>query len=243
MHGRLMRGRYIGLITVLFVALGGGAYALAASSSPFIGPHGNINTCVPSNGGEVNVWKPGHSCSGGRVGLAFPTSGAQGTPGAAGATGPSGVTGATGATGPSNPSATTVDGETLTKLTLKVPTPTTGTASQTLYNGTAAGNGLIILATCTNTGTASLVANGPASADSNLDVSGYASAGPAAFGSQTATLGPASNATLGPVGSGESSFSYSTSGGSVATGQIGYQSAPSSGSFAGCTFSGTITSG
>jgi hypothetical protein len=241
MHGRLKRGRLIGLATVLFVALGGGAYALAASSSPFIGPHGNINTCVPTNGGEVNVWKPGHRCSAGRVGLAFPTTGAQGAPGAAGATGATGLTGATGATGASNPSATTVDGETLTKLTLKVPTPTTGSTSQTLYNGTAAGNGLLITATCTNAGAASLVANGPASADSNLAVSGFE--GAAAFGSQTATLGPASNAVLGAVGSGDSSFSYSSSGGSVATGQIGYQSAPSSGSFAGCTFSGTITSG
>jgi len=237
MHGRLIRGRYIVVATVLCVALGGGAYALAASSSPFIGAHGNINTCVPVNGGEVNVWKPGHRCTGGRVGLAFPTGGAQG---AAGATGPSG---ATGPTGPTNPSATTVDGETLTKLTLKVPTPTTGTTSQTLYNGTAAGNALAIVADCGDTGTASLVANGPASADSDLSVSGYASGGTDAFGSQTATLGPATNATLGPAGSGETSFSYSTSGGTVVTGQIGYQSAPSSGSYAGCTFSGTLTTG
>jgi len=234
MHGRLIRGRYIVLATVLFVALGGGAYALAASSSPFIGPHGNINTCVPANGGEVNVWKPGHRCAAGRVGLAFPTGGAQGAAGA---------TGSSGATGPTNPSATTVDGETLTKLTLKVPTPTTGTTSQTLYNGSAAGNGLVVVANCGNTGTASLVANGPASADSDLSISGYASGGTDAFGSQTATLGPASNATLGPAGSGETSFSYSSSGGTVVTGQIGYQSAPSSGSYAGCTFSGTLTSG
>jgi hypothetical protein len=238
MHGRLIRRRYIVLATVVFVALGGGAYALAASSSPFIGPHGNINTCVPVAGGEVNVWKPGHRCSAGRVGLAFPTTGAQG---ATGASGTSGATGPTGATGATNPSATTVDGETLTKLTLKVPTPTTGTTSQTLYNGTAASNGLAIVANCTNTGAASLVANGPASADSNLSVSGYAAA--AAFGSQTAILGPASNAALGPAGSGETSFSYSTSSGTVVTGQIGYQSAPSSGSYAGCTFSGTLTSG
>jgi hypothetical protein len=243
MHGRLKRGRLIGVATVLFVALGGGAYALAASSSRFIGSHGNINTCVPPRGGEVNVWKPGHRCSGGRVGLAFPTTGPQGTPGAAGVTGAAGATGTTGATGATNPSATTVDGETLTKLTLKVATPTTGSTTQTLYNGSAASNGLVISATCSNTGVASVVANGPASADSNLAISGFASGGTNAFGSQTATLGPASNAALGPAGSGESSFSYSTSGANVVTGQIGYQSTPSSGSFAGCTFSGTVVSG
>ena len=70
MHGRLIRSRYVVAATVLLVALSGGAYALAASS-PFVGAHGNINTCVPPTGGEVNVWKPGHRCSGGRVGLAF----------------------------------------------------------------------------------------------------------------------------------------------------------------------------
>src|SRR5580704_13986375 len=96
MYGRLIRPRYLAVATVALALLGGGAYALAASSSPFIGPHGNINTCVPTNGGEVNVWKPGHRCGSGRVGLAFPTVGA---PGATGATGASGTTGATGATG------------------------------------------------------------------------------------------------------------------------------------------------
>ena len=239
MHGSLIRGRYVVVATALLVALGGGAYALAASS-PFVGAHGNINTCVPPTGGEVNVWKPGHRCTGGRVGLAFPTSGAQGK---AGATGATGATGGTGATGATNPSASTVDGETLTKLMLKVSTPATGTTSQALYNGTALGNGLVIVAACDNSGTASLVANGPASANSGLTISGYANGGTNAFGSQTATLGPTSNATLGPAGSGETSFSYAASGGAVATGQIGYQSAPSPGSFAGCTFFGTVTSG
>ena len=83
--------------TALFVALGGGAYA---ATSSFVGLHGNINTCVPPAGGEVNVWKPGHRCTGGRVGLAFPVN-AQ--PGATGSTGPTGLTGATGATGQANP--------------------------------------------------------------------------------------------------------------------------------------------
>src|ERR1700685_198594 len=77
----------------LFVALGGGA---SAATTSFVGPHGNINTCVPPSGGEVNVWKPGHSCSGGRVGLAFPAAGAHGATGATGVTGATGTTGATG---------------------------------------------------------------------------------------------------------------------------------------------------
>ena len=114
----------------LFVALGGGAYA--ATGSPFIGPHGNINTCVPPGGGGVNVWKPGHRCTGGRVGLAFPV---VGQPGATGQTGPTGLTGPTGATGAPNPSATTVDGQTVTKLLLKEPTPASGTTSMALYTG------------------------------------------------------------------------------------------------------------
>ena len=155
-------------IGVALVALAGGV-AYATTASPFISPHGNINTCVPSDGGGVNVWKPGHRCTGGRVPLAFPATGATG------ATGGTGTTGATGATGPTNPSASTVGGETLTKLMLKVPTPTTGTTSQTLYNGTSLNNGLMVVAVCTSSGVASLVANGPASADSGLSVSGFAS--------------------------------------------------------------------
>ena len=218
----------------LFLAIGGVAYA--ASGSAFVGPHGNINTCVPRNGGAVNVWKPGHHCSGGRVPLAWPAraqNGANGAPGAAGATG------ATGATGASNPAATTVDGETVTKLSLKQATPTSGSSSQTLYSA----DGLTILAVCDNTGAASLAANGPASADSQLTVSGFQGTGPGAYGSQTATLGPASQAALGPAGSGEATFSYANASGQVLSGQIGYKAAPSVGSFAGCGFEGVVTSG
>jgi hypothetical protein len=231
----LTRTRSLVGFGVLVVALTGGAYALAAGNS-FVGPHGNINTCVPPNGGEVNVWKPGHLCSGGRVGLAFPTTGqlgASGPKGATGATGATGSTGSTGSTGPSNPNATTVNGETVTKLALKE----TGTTTGTLYNA----NGLVILAAC-NAGTASLVANGPPSADSELTVSGVANAG-TAFGSQTNALGPSSNAPLGPPSAGQTTFSYDTSAGTIVTGSIGYQSAPSFGTFAGCAFFGTVNSG
>lgn len=214
-------------VVALFATMGGVAYA--AESSPFVGPHGNINSCLPPNGGVPHVWKPGHGCSGGYVGLAFPTTGAA-------ATGP---TGTTGATGPSNPSATTVDGQTVSKLLLKEPTPSSGTTSATLY----ANDGLTITADCDSTGTASLVATGPASADSELTVSGDDSVGTGYFGSQTNALGPTSDIALGPAGSGESSFSYASSSGSVVSGQLGYQKASSFATYAGCAFFGEVASG
>jgi hypothetical protein len=222
--------------TALFIALGGGAYAATTS---FVGPHGYINTCVPPSGGEVNVWKPGHRCTGGRVGLAFPANAVAGPKGATGSTGPTGLTGATGATGSANPAATTVDGQTVTKLSLKEPTPTSVTTSMTLYSGA----GLTILAACDSSGNASLQANGPVSADSELTVSGFQNGGTGYYGSQTSTLGPASLAALGPAVAGEASFSYASSSGQVVTGNIGYQKAPSLGSFAGCAFFGTVVSG
>jgi hypothetical protein len=218
-----------------FLAIGGVAYA--ANSSSLIGPHGNINSCVPRNGGEVNVWAPGHHCSPGRVALAWPARAQNGAPGAPGA---AGATGSTGATGPVNPAATTVDGETVTKLLLKQATPGSGSATQTLYSN----DGLTIVAVCDNSGAASLQANGPASADSELTVSGFeGSGGSGSFGSQTATLGPASQAPLGPSGSGETAFSYANASGQVVSGQIGYQAAPSAGTFAGCGYDGVVTSG
>jgi hypothetical protein len=215
----------VAVCAAAFAALGGVAYA--AETSPFIGPRGNINTCLPPGGGVAHFWKPGHSCSGGYVGLAIPTNDA-------GATGPAGATGATGAT---NSNATAVNGQTPTDLSLREPTPTTGTSSATLYSQ----DGLTIVADCATSGSASVVADGPASADSELTVSGYASA--AAFGSQTDTLGPSSNAVLGASGSGESSFSYENSSGQVITGTIGYQAVTSFASYAGCAFFGDVSAG
>ncbi len=212
----------------------GGGVAYAASASSFIGPHGNINACVPPNGGGFNVWKPGHHCSGGWVALAFP---ARAQAGPAGAPGAPGATGATGATGPAN--ATTVDGETVTKLSLREPTPTSSSTSETLYTG----NGLTILAACDSAGHASLAANGPASADSELTFSGYDNATTPTFGGQINNLGPATMAALGPASAGETSFSYANSAGQLVTGTIGYQKASSFGSYAGCAFFGTVTSG
>jgi hypothetical protein len=218
-----------------FAAVGGVAYA--ASGSSFIGSHGNINTCVPPGGGEVNVWKPGHRCSGGRVGLAFPAHAQSGTAGPAGPAGPSGPTGAT---GPVNTNATTVDGENLVKLSLREATPGSGTTSQTLWSN----DGLTITASCDSGGAASLTANGPSTADSELTFSGYDSSMTPSFGGQIANLGPSSAAALGPAGSGEVSFSYASNGGPIVTATVGYQHASSYGSsYAGCAFFGTLVYG
>jgi hypothetical protein len=223
------------LTVALFLAIGGVAYG--ASSSSLIGPHGNLNGCVSPSGGEVNIWKLGHRCTGGRVPVAWPARAQSGAAGPAGPAGAIGATGATGPTGAANPAATTVDGETVSKLALHEAPPGSGSSSQTLYSA----DGLAIVAVCSNTGVASLAANGPASADSALTVSGYE--GAAAYGSQTATLGPASAVPLGPAGSGEATFSYANAAGQVISGQIGYESAPSYGSFAGCGYHGVVTSG
>jgi hypothetical protein len=225
LRGRITSAHLIAALA-LFIALGGVAYA----SNPLVGPHGNINSCVPKNGGEVNIRKVGYKCASTRVGLAWAASGV---------TGPTGATGGTGATGPTSTSASTVDGETVTKLQLEEPTPTTTSSSVTLFSS----DGLTIVADCSApTGGASLQATGPASADSELTVSGYANSGGNYFGSETPTLG-ATPVTLGPASAGETSFSYENSSGQIVTGNIGYQNAPSLGSYAGCAFFGTVITG
>jgi hypothetical protein len=218
-----LRLGHVAAVAVLFGACGGVAYA--ASGGSFVGPHGNLNTCVPIGGGTVRMWRVGHKCSPGRVLVTWA------------ATGATGATGQTGATGATNPAATTVDGQAVDKLRLELPTPASGTTSVSLYTG----NGLSVLADCTSAGVSSLVANGPATADSEFTVSGEQ--GNSTFGSQTNALGPASNAVLGPAGAGEASFSYSSSAGAVVSGDVGYQSAPSFGNYAGCGFFGSITVG
>jgi hypothetical protein len=216
----------LGAGALLLVGVGGVAYA-AASGSAFIGSNGSITSCLPPRGGEIKVWLPGHRCSGGWAQLNWAAVGATGT------------SGATGATGPINPDSTTVDGQSVTKLLLREPTPGSGTTTATLYGGT--GSGLTILADCDSSGNASLVANGPSSNDAELTVSGYGTSG--AYGSQTGTLGSASNAVLGPAGSGDGSFSYASSSGGVVTGTIGYQKANSFNNYAGCAFFGHVTAG
>jgi len=220
-----------------FAALALGGVAYAASSGSLVGPNGNLNGCVQRGGGQVHIWKLGHGCSGSWVATTFRSSTSPGPAGKTGTPGAAGATGATGATGPANPAATTVDGETVVKLVAKLGTPGSGTATSTLYSGA----GLTILANCDAAGNASLSANGPASADSELTVSGRDNT--AAFGSQTATLGPASLAALGPANAGETTFSYASAAGLTVTGNIGYQNATSFGSYAGCAFFGTAISG
>ena len=205
----------------VFAALGGVAYA--ASGGTFVGGDGSIGGCAPPGGGQVHIWRPGHGCSGGWLSVSFAGNGAKGPTGATGATG------LTGATGPASSAATTVNGQTVTKLLLKEPTPTSSTSIATLYSA----SGLTILAECDTAGNASLAANGPAGADSQLTVGGYDNAG--SFGSQTSVLGPAS--------AGEASFSYANGSGQTVTGTIGYQRAPSAGTYAGCSFVGTVISG
>jgi hypothetical protein len=217
----------VGAAVVLFAALGGVAYA--ADGGPFAASDGSVSGCAPPAGGPVHIWKPGHRCSGGWVSVTFAPAGAAGTAGPAGPTG---------ATGPADTNATTVDGLSVAKVAVKVPTPGSSTSTDTLYSG----GGLTILADCDSAGNASLQASGPASADSELTVSGYDSSGTPSFGSQTATLGP-SVVTLAPAGSGEATFSYQSSSGQTVTGNIGYQKAPSFGGYAGCGFFGTITAG
>jgi len=217
--------------TALFVALGGGAFA--ATGGSFVSGSGALHGCIAKRGGALSIVRRGRRCQKRTISLVF------GATGRTGATGPTGATGQTGPPGPAgqpNPSATTVNGETVTKLYLKEPTPAATMTTQTLYSQ----DGLTILAQCDNAGNADLEANGPASADSALAVSGYYGSGP--FGSETNSLGPSTFASLGPPNGGHASFSYENAQGQVITGDLGYAKAPV-GSFNGCTFFGVVTSG
>ena len=124
----------------------------------------------------------------------------------------------------------------MTKLFKVEPTPPTTMTILPLFTG----DGLTILAECDNAGNASLVANGPASADAQLATTGHSNTG--AFGLQYNNLGSASNDSLSAGNSGVTSFSYATAGGDVVSGTIGYQTAPSFGAVNGCGFYGTVTS-
>lgn len=210
----------------LLIALGGGAY-VASGAPPISG--GAVTGCVAKHGGTLRVVRRGRHCPRGTVRVTLGTSGA---PGGRGPTGP------TGPAGPPNPDAKTVGGETVTKLFLKEPTPATTMAIKTLFSGA----GLVITGDCDNAGNASLVANGPASADADLSYLGATDGFPS-FKGQVNALGPASNITLGSPHSGEVTFAYAAAGGQTVTGTIGWQTAPSLGAFNGCAFFGTAISG
>lgn len=222
--GRLTTANCIAAVAV-FIALGGGAYA--ASTSTLVGSGGVITGCVSKKGGTLKVAKAGHGCPKGKVALPFDQRG------------PAGATGPTGTAGAPNPSATTVDGETVTKLFLKEPTPASSMTILPLVNGI---NGLTIDADCDNGGNASLVANGPASNDGDLTFSDSNEGGPDS-GGDVYNLGSSSAQMLGNGGYGYVSFSYTSSAGGVVSGEIGYQKSPSLGTFNGCAFFGTVFSG
>ena len=219
---KLTAGR-TAVLLVAITALGGVAYA--ADGSGFVDAQGDINACVHPGGGKWHLWPPGHICSGGWETLTFP---ASLTAGPRGATGP---------TGPLNASASSVNGEVPTRLLLREATPASGTTSKTLYSD----DGLTIIAECDAAGNATLLADGPASSDAELAVTGADSSG--SYGTQTAALGPASLVAIGPAGSGEATFSYADTAAQTITGELGYQSAPSFGSYAGCAFFGKATAG
>jgi hypothetical protein len=224
MRPRRFASARIGVVVVALLALGGVAYAATQKeNTAFISSAKDIDGCVHPGGGKAHIWLPGHVCSGGWQNIQF----AANT-----------QIGATGPTGPTNPAATTVDGQTLTKLMVKTPTPASTTTSTTLY----AKDGLTIVGQCTSGGDASLVANGPASGDSELTYSGYGGTGPGAFGGEVSALGSTSNVSLGPSSAGSTSFTYASSAGQAISGSIGYQSASSFKSYAGCAFFGTVAS-
>lgn len=211
-----------------FAIAGGVAYGATTMSNSLIDAQGNILACTHPGGGKWHIWPAGHVCTGGWQTVTFAATAK------AGATGPKGATGATGPIGPVNAAASSVNGLTPGKLSLRIPKPATGTATATLYSG----DGLTILAGCTSSGTAMLEANGPAAADAGLTVVGYDSSGN--YGSQTASLGPTSAALLGPAGSGSATFEYTDNGSQVVTGKIGYLGTPSVGAYAGCSFFGKV---
>jgi hypothetical protein len=82
----------------LFVALGGGAYAVTSGS--FIASDGAINGCVPKKGGSLEVFKASKRCPKGLVSVTFD---AKGQPGAQGSQGPQGGEGPQGGQGPPGP--------------------------------------------------------------------------------------------------------------------------------------------
>ena len=61
----------------LFIALGGGAYA---ATNSFVSSNGVIHGCVPKQGGDLVILKPGKSCGSGTRPLTFDASGQPGRP-------------------------------------------------------------------------------------------------------------------------------------------------------------------
>ena len=91
----------------LFLALGGGAYAVAGN--PFVANNGSITACIQPVNDELKALPTGSKCPTGYVALTLNQKGERGKRGPRGATGPhgprglTGAIGATGATGPTGP--------------------------------------------------------------------------------------------------------------------------------------------
>jgi hypothetical protein len=91
----------------LFIALGGGAYAVAGN--PFVGRKGKVSVCVQEGDRTLRAVKPGAKCAAGEVALTLNQRGKRGKrglPGAIGATGAAGAAGARGLQGPAGAAGT-----------------------------------------------------------------------------------------------------------------------------------------
>ena len=216
----------LAVLGCVFSIAGGVAYGATTSSNSLINAQGNILACTHPGGGKWHIWPAGHVCSGGWQAVTFAATAKAGATGPRGATGPA---------GPVNAAASSVNGVTPDKLSLRIPTPATGASTATLYSA----DGLTILAGCSSSGSATLEANGPAAADAGLTVVGYDSTGN--YGSQTLrsdrhrphrsvqrVLDRLRSSTPIPAGQ-------------IVTGKLGYLGAPSVGVYAGCSFFGKVT--
>jgi hypothetical protein len=116
---RLSEGRWtpVPLIAIVAVLIGGGAYALASSSSS----DGTITACVHKQGGALYSAR---KCNKGDKKLKWNAVGPIGARGPAGATGAQGLTGATGAEGPTGPQGSGARTLTFDANATASPTPT-----------------------------------------------------------------------------------------------------------------------
>lgn len=181
--------------------------------------------------------KPRKKVVQGKRGPAGPR-GPQGPQGVSGLPGAQGPVGNTGPAGAPNPNATTVNGDTVTTLFKREPTPATSMTVENLF----VGDGLTIVAACDNGGNATLQADGPSSGNGELTWAGASNTAPTGFSGQDNALGPMTADSLSMGNRGQVTFSYAEADGHVATGSVGWQSAPSFGTFNGCGFFGTVTS-
>lgn len=95
----------VGASIALFLALSGGAYAVAGN--PFVGTSGAISMCVQPGTNELHALRRGDRCPSGYAALTL-TQGKRGERGRRGARGPAGPAGARGPTGPAGGAGFTV---------------------------------------------------------------------------------------------------------------------------------------